>query len=349
MDAAAAGEWLMTDVTEEWVAGLPKVELHVHVEGAILPETLLRLARRNGVALPANSLEELRAWYAFTDFPHFAEIYQTFSKAIVTVDDIHDMAWDFLKEQARQNILHTEATFTAFTHYTNHGIPFADQMAAIRAAADKAREAYGVSLGLIIDIAREYVTMDDARTMARWVADAHGDGLVFALGLAGYEPDHPPELFTDVFAMSREAGVPAIVHAGETGPAAFVRTAIEQLGAQRIGHGVTAISDPSTLAVIRERGVTLEVCPSSNVCLKVTPSMEQHPFRLLDQQGVAVTINSDDPPMFSTDLNGEYLKVARTFGYSRADLKAFAIRAAGASLLPSARKTELADRIAAYA
>jgi len=338
----------MTDVTADWVAGLPKVELHVHVEGAILPETLLTLARRNGVALPARTLEELRAWYAFTDFPHFAEIYQTFSKAIVTVDDIHDMAWDFLKEQARQNILHTEATFTAFTHYRNHGIPFAEQMDAIRAAADKARETLGVSMGLIIDIARDLVTMDDARLMATWVAEAHGDGLVYALGLAGYEPDYPPELFADVFAMAREAGAPAIVHAGETGPAAFVRSSIEHLHARRIGHGVTAISDPSTLAIIRERGVTLEVCPSSNVCLKVAPSMDQHPFRRLDEAGIAVTINSDDPPMFSTDLNGEYLKVAQAFGYTRADLKAFAVRAAQASLLPADRKDAIAARIAAY-
>lgn len=338
----------MTDVTEAWVAGLPKVELHVHVEGAILPETLMKLAARNNVPLPPKTLEELRAWYAFTDFPHFAEIYQTFSKAIVTLEDIHDMAWDFLQEQARQNILHTEATFTAFTHYTNHGLPFADQMAAIRAAADKARDQFGISLGLIIDIAREYVTLDDCKVMARWITEHHGDGLVAAFGLAGYEPDHPPSEFIDAFAITREANIPAIIHAGETGPPSFIRSAIEDLDAQRIGHGVTAISDPATLALIRERNITLEVCPSSNVCLKVVPTLEQHPFRLLDQQGIAVTINSDDPPMFSTDLNTEYLKVARTFGYTRADLRAFAVRAAQASLLSEAQKAALVDRIITY-
>jgi adenosine deaminase len=337
----------MKDVTDAWVAGLPKVELHVHVEGAILPETLMKLARRNSVALP-DSIEALRAWYQFTDFPHFAEIYQTFSKAIVSAEDIYDMAWDFLTEQARQNILHTEATFTASTHYRNNGIPFREQMDAIRAAAERACTTYGVSLGLIIDIPREYETPAEAVQIARWVAEAHGDGLVAALGLAGYEPGFPPEMFVDAFALAKDAGVPAVIHAGETGPADYIVTSIEMLHARRIGHGVAALKDQRAMALIRERGVTLEVCPSSNLCLKVAETLEQHPFRRMDQAGLNVTINSDDPPMFNTDLNGEYLKVARTFGYDRSELKAFAARAAAAALLPEARKADIVQAIATY-
>lgn len=331
-----------------WIEGLPKVELHVHIEGAILPETLLGLAERNDISLPAKNLEELREWYRFTDFPHFAEVYQTFSKAIASAQDIHDVVLDFLKEQARQNIRHSEATFTALTHYRNNGIPFAEQMDAVRQATHTGLIEHGTSLGLIVDVPRELVTPDEALQTARWVVDAHGDGTVLALGLGGYEPGFPPEMFIDAFALAAEAGVPAIVHGGETGPASNVSGAIELLGAVRVGHGISSLDDPSVIELIRERGVTLEVCPSSNVCLRVVDSIEAHPFRRLADQGIDVTINTDDPPMFNTDLNHEYGLVANTFGYGKADLKGFAAKAARASLLPDDHKAELIAEIEAY-
>jgi adenosine deaminase len=156
-------------------------------------------------------------------------------------------------------------------------------------------------------------------------------------------------MFADAFALAAEAGVPAVIHAGETGPASYITRSIEMLGARRIGHGVAALQDARAMDLIRERGVTLEVCPSSNVCLGVAASLDQHPFRRMDAAGLNVTINSDDPPMFSTDLNAEYLKVAQTFGYTRDELKAFALRAARASLLPDERKAAIEQAIVAYA
>jgi len=338
----------MSSIDNAWIEGLPKIELHVHVEGAILPETLFRLAKRNGIDLPARNLEELRAWYKFTDFPHFAEIYQTFSKAITSAEDIHDMVWDFVKEQARQNIRHSEATFTALTHYRNNGIPFEEQLDAVRQAADRGLSELGTSLGLIIDIPRELATPGEALLIANWVAGAHGDGLVLALGLSGYEPGFPPEMFLAPFALAAEAKVPAVVHGGETGPAAYVSGAITSLGAVRVGHGISAVDDSNVLALVKERGVTLEVCPSSNVCLKLVETIERHPFRRLADQGVDVTINTDDPPMFETDLNNEYRRLAETFHYSKADLKRFALRAARASLLDDSRRATLVAEIERY-
>lgn len=338
----------MRAIENEWIEKLPKVELHVHLEGAILPETLFRLAKHNGIDLPAKNLPELREWYKFTDFPHFADIYQTFSRAIVTSEDIYDIAWSFLQEQARQSIRHTEATFTALTHFRNHGIPFAEQVDAVHQAATRAKAELGTSLGLIVDIPREMVTPEESLMVSRWVVDSHGDGLVLALGLSGYEPGFPPEDYREAFAMAAEASIPAVVHGGETGPATYVTGAIEALNAVRIGHGISAVDDVYAIALIKERNVTLEVCPSSNVCLKAAQSYAEHPFKRLADQGLNVTINSDDPPMFDTDLNNEYAVVAETFGYTKRDLKHFAMQAARASLLIDDAKAAIIAEIARY-
>lgn len=338
----------MTDVTESWVAGLPKVELHVHIEGAILPETLMRLAQKNKVDLPPKTLAEFRDWYRFTDFPHFAEVYWAFSKAIQTEDDIYQVALAFLMTQVRQNVRHTEATYTALTHFKNNGIAFTDQIAAIRRALDEVRATHDISLGLIVDIPRDYATPEESMMVAQWVVDAHGDGLIAALGLGGYEVGFPPEDFARPFALAKEAKVPAVTHAGETGTAASICVAVEQLGAVRIGHGVAAVHDPSVIAFLKERQIPLEVCPSSNVCLKVVDAIGNHPFRRLDERGLTVTLNTDDPPMFDTDINREYLLVAQTFGYSKKEMKGFAQRAARAALLPAAKREALAAEIAAY-
>ncbi len=329
----------------EWIANLSKVELHVHLEGAILPETLRRLAARNGMSLPASTPVEFRDWYRFTDFPHFAEVYQTLSKAIQTPDDLHDITVDFLHEQARQNIRHTEATFTALTHFRNAGLPFDAQIDAIRAARDSVSEKLGTSLVLIVDIPRELSTQNEAMQVARWVAEAHGDGFVAALGLGGYEVGFPPEMFADAFFLAKEAGVPAVVHAGETGGPESVRGAIETLGAVRIGHGIAAMRDPDLVALLKERQVPLEVCPSSNICLKAAQCIERHPFAEMEAAGLAVTVNTDDPPIFNTTLNQEYALLAHTFGYTELDFRCFNRRAAEVALIDEGLRDQLVAEV----
>lgn len=330
----------------DWTAAMPKVELHVHLEGAIRPETLMRLAARNGIALPAKTPEEFRDWYRFTGFPHFAEVYQTLSGAIRTPEDLHDITVDFLEGQAAQNILHTEATFTAQTHHKNAGLPFDAQIDAIRSARDAVAPRLGTSLRLIVDIPREISTPEEAMRTARWVADAHGDGLVAALGLGGYEVGFPPEMYTNAFALTREAGVPAVVHAGETGGPDSIRGAIETLHAVRIGHGVTCLSDPDLVAMLRERRIPLEVCPSSNVCLKVAESIKDHPIRAMEAAGLNVTVNTDDPPIFETTLNDEYARLHRAFGWGEAEFRRFNERAAEATLLEDADRDALRVKVA---
>jgi len=329
----------MNAALEAFIRAMPKVELHVHLEGSIQPETLLQLAQRNGIHLPYTTLEGLRQWYVFRDFTHFVEIYVAISKCIRTADDIELIAREFLASQAAQNITHSEVTFTAYTIFTLSGIPFADQLAAIQRARAWAQTTLGVDMTLTLDIARE-VKPEQGMVTAEWAIAAHDNG-VSALGLGGYEVGNPPEKFTAAFQRARAANLPTVPHAGETEGPASIWGALRKLGAARIGHGVRAIEDPMLLAYLRARQIPLEVCPTSNVRLGVAASIAQHPIQKLLDAGIYVTLNSDDPPMFNTTLTDEYLTCAEAFGWDAALCEKLALNALRASFLPRAQKTEM--------
>ena len=337
----------MSEVTPRFasfIRAMPKVELHVHLEGSIGPETLLALARRNHVSLPADTVAGLQEWYTFTDFPHFVEIYQAISRCLRTADDIERITRDFLSGQAEQNVLHTEVTYTAITQYRNSGISFDDQMEAIGRARSWAAKELGTSLLLIIDIPRDLVTIQEAEMVADWAIDGRERG-VAALGLAGAEQGFPPEMFAPTFERARDRGQRAVVHAGETGGPESIRAAIETLGSLRIGHGVRCGEDPSLVEMLRERQIPLEVCPSSNVCLNIFPDWARHPLPTLIDQGLYVTLNSDDPPMFDTTLTEEYLRAADAFGFEAEELKGLVLNAARASFLDGPERMTLEARI----
>src|SRR5262245_52992048 len=298
---------------ESYIRAMPKVELHVHLEGAIQPETLLTLAQRNGVALPADTVAGLRAWYTFTNFAHFIEIYLAVSACIRSPDDIELIAREFLAGQAAQGIRYSEVTYTAFTHYHFKGLPFREQLAALNRARAWAAAELGVTMGLVIDIPRS-ISAEDGLLVADWAIGALGDGVI-ALGLGGPEIGNPPEKFTAPSARARVAGLPSVPHAGETVGPESIWGALRALDAVRIGHGVRCLEDRVLVAELRERQIPLEVCPTSNVCLGVAPSIAEHPLPRLLNEGLYVTINSDDPPMFNTSLTDEYLKIADAFGF----------------------------------
>ena len=329
----------------EFIHSMPKVELHVHLEGSIRPSTLLELSWRNNIPLPARSLEELERWYVFTDFPHFAEVYQTLSRCICNAEDIELIARDFLAGQAEQNVVYSEVTYTALTHYRNSGIAFETQLEALYRARAWAEAEHGVSMGLVIDIPREFCTPQEAETIADWVIAHQGDGPL-AFGMGGYEVGVMPDVFAKAFAKARKASVPIVLHAGETEGPVSIWGALEQ-GSLRIGHGVRCLEDPKLVEHLRQQQVPLEVCPSSNVCLRVFPDLESHPIKKLMDQGLYITLNTDDPPMFNTDLNQEYLKVSQTFGLSAAELKQLSLNALRASLLPDSQKQAMEGRFMA--
>lgn len=325
---------------EQFIRAMPKVESHVHLEGAIRPATLLQLAKRHHVALPADNLAELSAWYTFRDFPHFAEIYQTLSRCIRSTDDIEFITREFLAGQAEQNIRHTEATFTALTHYRNRGLSFDDQLAAIDRAREWGERELNTSLRVIFDIPREFAAPEEALQLVQWLVTRR-PASVAALGLGGYEVGFPPEKYHAAFEYAHREGLTTILHAGETEGPTSIWSALRLGRSVRIGHGVRCLEDPDLVAYLREQQIPLEVCPTSNVCLGVVKNFASHPLPKLLAENLYVTINSDDPPMFSTTLTEEFIRISQQFGFTQADLQRFTMNALRASLLSETRKIEL--------
>lgn len=321
---------------ETFIQAMPKVELHVHLEGSIRPETLLKLAQRHGVDLPAKTVEGLRDWYTFTDFPHFIEVYLAVSACLRSPDDIELIAREFLAGQAAQNIRYSEVTYTAFTHYHLRGLSFPDQLTALNRARAWAEAEYGVTMGIVLDIPRS-IPAEKGLLTADWAIGAMGEGVV-ALGLGGPEVDNPPEKFKAAFDRAHAAGVPSVPHAGETVGPESIWGALRELHAVRIGHGVRCLEDPALVDELRTRQIPLEVSPTSNVCLKVFPDLARHALPLLLQEGLYVTLNSDDPPMFNTTLTQEYMAVASTFQFGADTLEQLTLNAVRASLLPEAAR-----------
>lgn len=324
---------------EHFITQMPKVELHVHLEGSVRPETLLKLAQRHQVALPANSVEGLRKWYTFRDFNHFIEIYMTISSCLRTAEDIELIAREFLIGQAEQNILYSEVTFTPFNQFYNNQLGFHEQIDAVNRARVWAEKNLGVRMGIIMDIPRIF-SSEDGMMIADWAIERYGDGLI-ALGLGGPEVDHPPEKFQAAFDKVRAAGLPCILHAGETVGPPSIWSAIRVADTKRIGHGVRAIEDPQLVEYLREKQIPLEVCPTSNVCLKVYPSLEEHSLPGLLEQGLYITINSDDPPMFNTTLTNEYLAGQQTYGWDAKLIQQIVLNAVKVTLLPEQERMDM--------
>ena len=324
---------------ETYIEKMPKVELHVHLEGSTQPETLLALAKKYHYPLPAEDLEGVKRWFTFADFNHFIEIYLTFSKCLRTAEDIEWIARQFLTGQAEQNILYTEFTYTAFAQYYESKINFEDQLTALNNARTWASSTLGVESGIVIDIPR-IISPAEGERVARWAVSGMGRGVV-ALGLGGPEVGNPPEKYASAFKIARDAGLPSVPHAGETMGPESIWGALNDLNAVRIGHGVRCLEDMSLVKELRDRQIPLEVCPTSNVCLKVVRNMESHPLPKLLKAGLFVTINSDDPPMFNTNLTNEYMQIAKTFGYGQPELKQFVFNAVDASLLGEEEKERL--------
>jgi aminodeoxyfutalosine deaminase len=324
----------------DYIRDMPKVELHVHLEGSIRPSTLLTLGERNGITLPAQDLDGLREFYRFTDFDHFIQVYFTISGCLRTLADFSLIAYEFGADMVRQNIRYAEVTFTPHTNVVNTGLPFDDILAGLNEGRARAMAEFGVDFRWVLDIAR--MDPDSRHQVAGWAASAMDRGVV-GFGLGGAERDHPPEWFADAFAVARAAGLHSVPHAGEVAGPESVWGAINALGAERLGHGVRSVEDPALVDHIRERQIPLEVCPTSNLCLGVYPTYEEHPVRWLWEQGVYVTINSDDPSMFNTDLVREYQVLADPLGFTAAELERLSLNALRASFLPAERKATLEE------
>lgn len=326
---------------DRFLLRMPKVELHVHLEGSMRPAVLLELARRNGIDLPAKDEAGLKRWFRFTDFEHFVKVYLACSQALRRPEDFQLLVLDVLAEQAYQNVVHTEAHFTISTHLMN-GANGDEVLSAMAEAIAEGERRYGVTLRLIPDIVRN-VGVEPANQTLEWALAGRKRGIVPALGLSGSERLYPNEPFREHFATAKREGLRRVAHAGEHAGPESVRSVLEVCAAERIGHGVRSIDDPALVEELRAAQIPLEVCPSSNVCLGVVPDVASHPFDRLYRAGAALSINSDDPAFFNTNLTLEYLRLHQTFGYSPAELAGFSLAALRQSFLPEADKAAMAE------
>jgi len=316
---------------------MPKVELHVHLEGATDAETVWEMARRNRVTLPAATLEDWRSFYRFRDFDHFIEVYELACEVMRTPDDWAFMIERFLETQARQKICYSEAFFSVCQHLGKFSAE--DWLDAFEAGVAAGERRTGSRVRFIADLTRH---APESRWQAlEFALRGKERGLVIALGLGGKERGHPPEAFADVYAEARTQGLHLVAHAGETDGPASVRGALRALGVERIGHGVRSLEDAALIEELRARRIPLEVSPTSNYCLGVTPRGVPHPIRQLVDAGVLVTLNSDDPPMFGTDLVGEYHLLAEQ-GFTWEELWQLNLNALEASFLDPDEKAHLA-------
>jgi aminodeoxyfutalosine deaminase len=326
---------------DRFLLRMPKVELHVHLEGAMRPSVLLELARRNGVALPAGDEAGLKRWFRFRDFDHFVEVYLTCSRALRAPEDFSLLVNDFMAEQAMQNVAYSEVHFTISTHVAN-GANGGEVLAALAEAIADGEKRFGVAVRLIPDVVRN-IGPGPADQVLEWALAGRGRGVV-ALGLSGSESRFPNEPFRRHFEAAAAAGLHRVAHAGEHSGPDSIRSVLEVCGAERIGHGVRAGEDPGLVAELRERRIPLEICPTSNLCLGVVPDLQHHPFDRLYRSGLQLSVNSDDPAFFNTNLTREYLHLAQAFGYTADELAGLALAGVRHSFLPEPERAALETR-----
>jgi adenosine deaminase len=298
---------------DEFLAALPKAELHLHLEGTISPETLWAMAQANHVALPVGSFAELRSLYTFRSFDAFIELWLLMCSCLRTPDDYSRMVDGFLSECQRQNIRYAELHFTPYNH-ERLGIGGRRALQIVTQGLTRAEAAGGPVVRLITDISGESAAESGPYTLT--LLEQEANPLVVALGLGGPEVGLPRSQFAALFERARRAGYQTVAHAGETGGAEHVRQAVVELGARRIQHGVRAAEDPAVLALLAERRICCDIALSSNECLKVYPSVSAHPLRRFLEAGVPVTLSTDDPPFFGTDLLREWRRAQEEVGLS---------------------------------
>jgi len=312
---------------------MPKAELHIHIEGSLEPELIFALAARNGLALPYADVEALRRAYAFTNLQSFLDIYYAGASVLLTEQDFYDMAWAYLQRAAADHVVRTEMFFDPQTH-TGRGVPFELIINGLHRACREAKS-LGVSAELIMCFLRHLSEEDAMATLE--LALPHRSKFI-GVGLDSSELGHPPEKFARVFARCRDLGLHLVAHAGEEGPPAYIWSALDILQVQRVDHGVQCLKDPALVQRLVSQRVALTVCPLSNVKLCVFPTLAEHTLREMLDEGLVVTINSDDPAYFGGYLNENFLQIfaARSLGARHA--YALALNSLQASFAPESDK-----------
>jgi len=325
----------------DYIRRLPKAELHIHIEGSLEPEMVFALAAKHRVALKYPSVAALRDAYAFTDLQSFLDVYYAGADVLRDEDDFHALTWAYLSRAHADGVVHAEIFFDPQTH-TARGIPFATVIRGIGGALARAGRELGMTTRLILCFLRHLSAEDAQRTLDE--ALPYRDAIC-GVGLDSSEAGNPPSKFTSVFARARAAGFHAVAHAGEEGPPAYIREALDLLHVERIDHGVRCEEDPELCTRLADEAVPLTVCPLSNVKLRVFPQLRDHNLKRLLDRGLRVTVNSDDPAYFGGYVGTNYVATQQALGLSADDVAALARNSFHASFLPQSEQLHWLTKI----
>jgi adenosine deaminase len=327
-----------------FIAEMPKAELHLHIEGTLEPEMMMALAKRNSIALPYDSVEAVREAYRFGSLQDFLDLYYLGMSVLRERQDFFDLAFAYLERVAAQTVTHVEIFFDPQGH-TERGVSFDTVLSGLTDALDKARRDFGMTSKLIMCFLRHLPEEQafDTLTHACRCKDH-----IFAVGLDSSEKGHPPSKFARVFTEARKQGFVAVAHAGEEGPPAYVREAIDLLGVRRIDHGNRAMEDPALVARIVREKIPLTVCPLSNKALKACPDLRLHPLKRMLAAGMVVTVNSDDPSYFGGYVNANFVAIQEALALTPDDIATLARNSFLASFLPDRDKAAALERFEAF-
>jgi adenosine deaminase len=329
---------------ENFIEGIPKAELHLHIEGTFEPELMFEIARRNNVSIPYKSVEVLKNAYNFNNLQEFLDIYYAGASVLLHEQDFYDLTWAYLTKVHEQNLVHTEIFFDPQTH-TDRGVSFDTVIQGIHNALADGQEKLGISSKIImcflrhLDEAAAFETLKQALPYKEWIA---------GVGLDSSEMGHPPSKFENVFSKALDEGFFTVAHAGEEGPAEYVWEAINLLKVSRIDHGNRSLDDDQLIQHIAETKIPLTVCPLSNLALKVVEDLKDHPLLQLLDSGLLVTINSDDPAYFGGYMNANYLQIATALSLSKKQITELAKNSFKASFLPDMEKEKLIHQVETY-
>lgn len=319
------------------IKALPKVELHVHTLGSIQPSTLLRIIREEGFETPYDSVEDIVQRFQYTDFVNFIEVYMEITEYISKEQHFEHITYDMLEKCSDCNTQYVEASFSPRDHL-QHNLDFSKMVDAINRGIDRARKSFGIETNIRIDMVRSS-TQDEAMEVLDLIEkNPHN---IVSIDLGGDETRFPPKLFTDSFARGREMGLHLVAHAGEAAGPQSIWDAIEYLNVERIGHCVSASEDPELVQVLRERQIGIEMNPVSNFRTGAVNSIQEHPIREFFDKGLLVTVSSDDPSLFHTDLNNEYLQLHKHLGFTLQELFQISLNGIDTAFIDERTKKEL--------
>ncbi|MGY5614016.1 adenosine deaminase [Vibrio brasiliensis] len=327
-----------------FIQQLPKVELHLHIEGTLEPEMMFELAQRNHITLPYSTPEEVQAAYEFTNLQSFLDIYYQGANVLITEQDFYDLTYAYVTRCHQDNVIHTEIFFDPQTH-TERGVAFETVLNGIHRALQDGREEFGISSRIIMCFLRH---LDEASAFATLEQALPHKDKIIAIGLDSSELGHPPEKFSRVFAKARQAGFLTVAHAGEEGPSSNINDSLGLLKVSRVDHGVRCVDDEALVEHLAKTRMPLTVCPLSNTKLKVFEQMQDHNIVELLRKGLCVTINSDDPAYFGGYMTDNFLAVDKSHGLTWEELAQFTLNAIEASFISAEEKQELTAKLDAF-